>query len=307
MKNYYICIDIGGTDVKFGIIDEDYEIIYKSKIKSSLIKETESFTPIFKEIFDDINKNCKLKTNNAKGIGIGFPGLVDHKNKQVKFLANLKLKEYNNILDGLHEICNLPIKIANDAELALLAEQKLGAGQNKENFVLLTLGTGLGCGIVLNGKPLRHNLPYSCECGHLKTMENSVDYGSLTSTRALIMQTKTAMQNNPNSKMWSKYNLSTITGKTVFDFKDIDKTAKQVFDNYIKKLGTVITNLYTLLSPEIFIIGGGISKQGEALTKPLEDFVNKNIFVKNINISTKIVPAKLSNDAGILGARCLFG
>lgn len=306
MKDYYICIDIGGTDIKFGIVDTNNEILYKSSIKSARVVKEQSFKPAFLEILNEIDANTPYKTSMAQGIGVGFPGLVDMTAGDIKFLPNLKLNDYSSIVNDLQSVCSLPIKIANDAELALLAEHTLGAAKNKDNFILLTLGTGLGCGIIINGKPLRQSSPFSCELGHLLGVGSGAEYGSLTSTRALVNQTKKAMQDNPNSKMWSKYNLSTVSGKTVFEFKDNDKTAKQVFDNYIKNLGTIITNLYTLLEPELIVIGGGISKQGENLTKPLEDFVNKNIFIKNIGMKAKVVPAKLLNDAGILGARCLF-
>lgn len=306
MKDYYICIDIGGTDIKFGVVDANNEILYKSSIKSASVVKEQSFKPTFLEILSEIDANTPYKTSTAQGIGVGFPGLVDMTAKEVKFLPNLKLNDYSSIVSDLQSVCSLPIKIANDAELALLAEHAQGAAKNKDNFILLTLGTGLGCGIMINKKPLRQCSPFSCELGHLLSVGSGEEYGSLTSTRALVNQTKKAMQDNPNSKMWSKYNLSTVSGKTVFEFKDSDKTAKQVFDNYIKTLGTIITNLYTLLEPELIVIGGGISKQGENLTKPLEDFVNKNIFIKNIGMQAKVVPAKLLNDAGILGARCLF-
>lgn len=128
----------------------------------------------------------------------------------------------------------------------------------------------------------------------------------LVSTRSLINQTRNAMQYNLNSKMWIKYNLENVSGKTVFDFKDCDETAKAVFDNYIENLGVAIVNLYNIFTPEVIILGGGISKQGKNLTTPLENFVNENIFLKNIDKKVKIVTAKHQNNAGILGARCLF-
>lgn len=306
MKNYYICIDIGGTDIKCGVVDEDYNIMYKTKIKTQQAKKEKSLLSSFKQLFDLIENETKLRPCVAKGVGIGFPGLVDNKEKQVKFMSNLNLTNYDEILMDLKSLYSGDIKFSNDAELALLAEKTLGAGKGKDNFVLLTLGTGLGCGIVLDGKPLRQVKPFSCELGHLKSVDSGNEYGSYASTRALISQTRTAMENNLESKLWTKYNLSTISGSAVFEFKEKDKTAKQVFNNYIKNLGTIIANLHTLFSVDLFVIGGGISGQGEALTKPLEEFVNKNTFTKVIGEKVKIVPAKFSNDAGILGARCMF-
>lgn len=306
MKDYYICIDIGGTDIKFAVINKDYKILYKSQTPTSISAETKSLTPVFEKIINILNSDTDYHVEHAKGMGVGFPGLVNCHKNQVKFMSNINIQDYSHIISDLQSLTKIPVKIANDAELALLAEHKLGAGKNLSNFVLLTLGTGLGCGIILGGKSVRTFSPYSCECGHLLSVDDGKEYGSLVSTRALVNQTKKAMQDNPNSKMWTKYNLSTVSGKTVFEFKDIDKTAKEVFDNYIKNLGTITTNLFTLLSPEVIAIGGGISKQGKDLTKPLEEFTNNHIFSRVIGVKTKIVPAKLTNDAGILGARCLF-
>lgn len=305
MKDYYICIDVGGTDIKCGIVDKEYNILYKTIAKTAPIGKTKTIIQVFEELFEDINKNSGFDIKNSKGVGIGFPGLVDQKNTQVKYMPNIKLESYD-FMEDLQKLCPVPVKIANDAELALLAEQKLGAGKGYNNFILLTLGTGLGCGVVIDGKPLRNSSSFSCECGHVKDISTGIEYGAMTSTRALINQTKKAMQDNPNSKMWTKYNLSTVNGKTVFEFFKTDKTAKQVLDAYIKNLGMVISNLCTLLSPELVIIGGGASAQGKTLTNPLENFVNKTIFTKNIDERIKITSAKFSNDAGILGARCLF-
>ena len=106
--------------------------------------------------------------------------------------------------------------------------------------------------------------------------------------------------------MWSKYNLETANGRTLFEFKDEDQSAKKVFDNYILNLGKAIANLINVFTPEIIVIGGGISKQGKNLTDPLENFVNQNILIKNIGIKSTIVPAKFQNEAGMIGARCLF-
>lgn len=306
MKDYYICIDVGGTDIKCGVVDKDYNILFKTKRKSSQAKTEMSLRSTFEELFGFLDEKTPYKPSGAKGVGVGFPGLVDTKQSKVKFMPNLNLSSYDDILKDLKSLCSCEVKFSNDAELAMLAEKKLGAGRQANNFLMLTIGTGLGFGVVIDGKPLRLISPFSSELGHLKSLDSGSEYGSYVSTRALIAQTKTAMQNAPCSKMWTNYTLKSVSGKTVFEFKDMDKTAKEVFDNYIKNLGTIIANLWTLFSPDLVIIGGGISAQGEKLTKPLEKFVNGSIFTKTIGERAKIVSAKFTNDAGILGARCLF-
>lgn len=306
MEKYYFCIDVGGTETKGGIIDEDNNIICQDKISSADIRKNGTLAESILELTKLLEIKSGLSIEKSQGLGIGLPGLIDSEKGIVKFMANLNIKEYD-IVKRLKKFISIPIKIANDAELALIAEQKLGSGQAYKNFAMITLGTGVGSGLVIDGKPLRTALPFSCEIGHNfldKHCENCID--SIASTRGLVNQTKQAMESHPESKMWSKYNLETVDGKTVFEFKDSDKIANDVFENFIQNLGTCITNLCNVFTPEAIIVGGGISRQDKKLTSPLETFVNNHIFLKNINYKVKVIPAKFLNDAGILGARCLF-
>ena len=305
MKDYYFCIDVGGTDIKGGIVGKDNAILFTDKVKTVKSEDGKSLENCIFELISKLELLSGLSAKNALGLGIGFPGLVDGKNGVLKFIPSLNLVEYN-IVKNLKNTLEIPVKIANDAELALVAEQMLGSGKGYKNFALLTLGTGVGSGLVINGKTLRSTLPYSCEIGHNFNDNYSNRLDRFVSTSALISQTQKAMQENPTSKMWSTYSLETVSGKTVFDYKDSDETAKMVFDTFIKNLGTNIVNLCNIFSPDIIIIGGGISSQGEKLTKPLEDYVNQNMFLKIIGKKIKITSAKFLNNAGFLGARCLF-
>ena len=305
MKDYYFCIDVGGTDIKGGIVSKNNSILFTEKVKTQKSSDEKNLETCIFELIQKLELSSGLSAKNALGLGIGFPGLVDSKNGVLKFIPSLNIVEYN-IASNLEKTLEIPVKIANDAELALLAEQSLGSGKGYKNFALITLGTGVGSGLVINGKTLRSTLPYSCEFGHNfnDSYDNRLD--KFVSTSALISQTQKAMQENPKSKMWSTYSLETVSGKTVFDYKDSDETAKKVFETFIKNLGTQIVNLCNVFSPEIIIIGGGISSQGEKLTKPLEDYVNANMFLKIIGRKIKITSAKFLNNAGFLGARCLF-
>lgn len=305
MKDYYFCIDVGGTDIKGGIVGKDNSILFTDKVKTIKSEDGKSLENCIFELISKLELISGLSAKNALGLGIGFPGLVDAKNGVLKFIPSLNLVEYN-IVKNLKKTLEIPVKIANDAELALIAEQMLGSGKGYKNFALLTLGTGVGSGLVINGKTLRSTLPYSCEIGHNFSDDYSNRLDKFVSTSALISQTQKAMQENPKSKMWSTYSLETVSGKTVFDYKDSDETAKKVFDTFIKNLGTNIVNLCNICSPDVIIIGGGISSQGDKLTKPLEDYVNQNMFLKIIGKKIKITSAKFLNNAGFLGARCLF-
>ena len=305
MKDFYFCIDVGGTDIKGGIVSKNNSILFTDKVKTQKSSDGKVLEDCIFELIKKLELNSGLSAKNALGLGIGFPGLVDGKTGVLKFIPSLNLVEYN-IVSNLEKTLEIPVKIANDAELALLAEKTLGAGKGFKNFALITLGTGVGSGIVIDGKTLRSTLPYSCELGHNFNDDYANRLDRFVSTSALICQTQKAMQENPKSKMWSTYSLETVSGKTVFDYKDSDDTAKGVFESFIKNLGTQLVNLCNIISPEIIVIGGGISSQGEKLTKPLEDFVNENMFLKIIGKKIKITSAKFLNDAGFLGARCLF-
>ena len=141
---------------------------------------------------------------------------------------------------------------------------------------------------------------HECTCGDKNCFE------ALASTKALVSLTKQAMQNNPESKMWSKYNLSNVDGRTVFEFLKTDKTAKEVFNTYITNLGNGIVSLHNIFCPEAIIIGGAISNQKDIILPPLTKYVNNHIYVKNIDYKANIIPAELRGEAGILGAKCLF-
>lgn len=306
MSKYYYCIDVGGTDIKAGVVDAKNNILKTSKTPTKTYFEKTSLAETLFDILKSLEEATGLPINKASGIGIGLPGLVDDNAGVIKYINSLKIKNYN-IKEDLKKYTPVPVRLANDAELATLAEFKLGAGKGFNNLAMLTLGTGIGCGLIIDGKPLRSCLPFACELGHIKiTQDENESFERLASTKALVNQTKEAMENNTSSKMWQTYTPETVSGKTVFEYKDTDQTAKDVFERYIRFLGTGVVTVYNIFTPEVIVIGGGVSGQKSALIKPLTEYVNSHIFTKNIGQKVKIISAKFMNDAGILGARCLF-
>lgn len=306
MSKYYYCIDVGGTDIKAGIVDDKNNIITRSKTPTKTFFEKTSLAETLFEIMKNLESSTGLLVNKASGIGIGLPGLVDDSAGIIKYINSLKIKNYN-IREDFKKYTSVPVRLANDAELATLAEFRLGAGKGYNNLAMLTLGTGIGSGIIVDGKPLRSSMPFACELGHISiTQDENESFERLASTKALVNQTREAMENNTSSKMWQTYTPETVSGKTVFEYKDIDKTANDVFERYIRFLGTGVVTVYNIFTPEVIIIGGGVSGQKSALIKPLTEYVNSHIFTRNIGQKVKIISAKFMNDAGILGARCLF-
>lgn len=313
MDKYYFCIDIGGTTIKGGIVSETNVILFRDQIETKPIENSNYLADAILDLIEKLSETSGLAIEKASGLGIGAPGMINSQTGVIGFSGNLKLKDYN-LLHALKEYISIPIKIANDADVATLAEKEIGAGSGYKNFVMLTLGTGIGSGIVLNGELYSNIAPYAGEIGHMKISDTGVKcscgetdcFEALAGTKALVKMTGEAMEQNPDSKMWTKYNQKTVNGKTVFEFKDTDSAAKSVFDKYIKYLGNGIVNLVNILLPEAIVIGGAISNQKENLIAPLKKYVDSHIYAKNINYKTNMIIATLGNDAGILGGKFLF-
>lgn len=311
MSKFYFSFDVGGTSIKAGIVSKDGVILASKSVPTKKSLKTNSLASTIVTLSNEILSENNLRLSDALGIGVGLPGLVDTKNGVLKFSGNLGLKDYK-IAEELKSLINLPVKVANDADISTLAELYAGAGKDFSSFIMLTVGTGIGGGLVLDGHLIASD--YSGEIGHMKVAgENALKctcgecgcYETIASTSALVSQTADAMRKNPDSKMWEKYTPETVTGKTVFEFSN-DKTAKQVLKQFIQNLGDGIVSLVNVFKPDAIIIGGAISNQKEKLLFPLEEYVNKHIFARRAGFSVKILPAKETGESGILGARFLF-
>lgn len=313
MKKYYYCVDVGGTSIKAGIVDKDNNIIHKGFVKTIVSSHPDFLSESILKLIASLEEKSNLPISKAAGLGIGVPGLIDSENGLIRYSGNLKLKNYP-LKQTLESKLNIPIKVSNDASVALLAELFAGAGRNYKNFIMLTLGTGIGGGIVIGGRPLSEFSNFCCEVGHMKVTSKKLsctcgDYGcfeALASTKALTTLTASAMKKNPDSLMWQSCTPETASGKTVFEFLDKDKTAQDVFNEYIENLGTGIVSLYNIFNPEAIIIGGAISQKKHILIDPLKKYVDSRIFVQNADIKSNIIIAEMTGDAGIVGGKFLF-
>ncbi len=213
----------------------------------------------------------------------------------------------------LEKLLQIPVFLTNDANAAALGESYAGAGKEYNSVVLVTLGTGVGGGIVLSGKLYEGGGSAGAEIGHTLLRINGEKctcgrrgcFEAYASATALIRQTKRAMEKYPESAMWSicKNEAKNADGKTPFDaMRAGDQAAKKVVKNYIRYLGEGITDLCNVFRPDAVLLGGGICAEGETLLKPLRKFVKKNIFGGNGYAPVKILAATLGNDAGIYGA-----
>lgn len=311
---YRIGVDLGGTNIAVGVVDENMKIIGRGKVKTRAPRPAA-------EIFDDIAlavdmavKDAGISMDDVSVVGVGTPGSVNKSNGHIEFSNNL---EFDNVpaKEMLEERIGKTVFLDNDANCAALGEAVAGVGNGVENFVAITLGTGVGSGIIVNGKIVVGVNYCAGEMGH---MVISVDgkpcncgrkgcWESYSSATALIAQTKEAMQNDPDSLMWKLAGgIDSVSGRTAFDaMRQGDKTAAAVVDRYIYYLSVGICNVINALQPEIICIGGGISHEGDYLLKPLQKYVDEQRYSIYAAKQTKIVAAQLGNDAGIFGAALL--
>ena len=312
-RKYYIGIDLGGTFIKGGIVDGTGALLAIDKTPTEKLEGglhvVENIVALSRKLLEKLS----LTTSDICGLGMGVPGLIDSANGVVVFAGNLRFERFE-IAAEIEKRLGVPVKIANDANVAALGETKFGCGKDYENTILVTLGTGVGGGIVIDGKlfegtrsagaELGHSVIVAggeqCTCGRKGCLEA---YASAT---ALIRDTKRAMEADKDSKMWEIGSTENVTGKTVFDYKDCDGSAKKVVENYIEKLGVGLVNLANEFRPEAILLGGGVCAQGDNLVKPLQALMDKEIFAGKRGPQVKILTATLGNDAGVLGAAALW-
>lgn len=312
---YNIGIDLGGTNIKVGVVDENYNIVGRSNIKTNLPRPAE-------EIVDSIVEGVKLACEDAKinvsdvnSIGIGTPGTANRNTGVVLYSCNLGFNNFE--LGGmLSSKLGTEVFVENDANAAAFGEVVNGAGKGYKDVVVITLGTGVGGGIIIGGKIYTGFNFCGAELGHTVIEYNGRQCGcgrkgcfeAYSSATALINFTKEAMEADKSTKMWDiAGSLDEVDGKTAFDgFRAGDKTATEVVNKYINYLGCGLTNVVNIFQPEVLLIGGGICKEGENLTKPLLEYIAKESYCIDPNSSTKLDIAKLGNDAGIIGAAYLY-
>ena len=305
----YIGIDVGGTTIKGAIIDE----------KGKVFAEDHVVTGKGEEIPDGIEVLCNrlivnsgIAIEKVEGIGIGCPGVIDAEHGVVVLANNLMLKEFP-LSKRVEEKMHLPVKITNDANAAALGEAKFGAGKNYKDSVLVTLGTGVGGGIVIDGKLFEGFKSAGAELGHMViehggnkcTCGRRGCFEAYSSATALIKRTRWAMEEDTASAMWQDTTLDTVSGKTAFDHAKDDIAAHEVVDWYIKYLACGLVNIANIFRPQIIMLGGGVSKQGKNLTEPLQSIMDRELFASHY-APVKVACATLGSSAGAFGAAALI-
>ena len=313
---YTIGIDLGGTNIVASVVDDDYNIIGTSKTPTNSPRSAD-------EIFDDIADVCEeavkaagLTMEDIDSVGMGTPGTVNQ-DGIIEFANNLA---FNNVpaRTMLAKRINKPeekVFIENDANCAALGEAYAGCGNGARDFVAVTLGTGVGSGVIIGGKIVNGVNYAGGECGHMVIVVDGEQcscgrkgcWEAYASATALIRQTKKAMEEYPDSLMHKlAKEEGKVSGRTAFDAMRLgDIAGIKVVDDYIKYVACGLINIVNALQPEIICIGGGICNEGETLMKPLRRFVQSERYSIHSKIQTKIVKAELGNDAGVIGAALL--
>ena len=245
---------------------------------------------------------------------MGFPGFIDSKNGIVVYSNNVRLSDFP-VVEIMQAKLGLKVKVANDANVAALGEKMFGAGKEYNDMVMITLGTGVGAGIIIDGKLFEGNRSAGAEIGHMLLVHGGEQctcgrkgcFEAYSSATALIRDTGRAMQNHKDSLMWEIGSIDNVTGKTPFDYAKKDKYAAEVVNNYIEMLGSALTDIANIFRPEAIIIGGGVCAQGDNLIVPLKQKIQSELFGAEFGSPEVVLRiAELGNKAGLLGAAALF-
>ncbi len=311
---YYVGIDLGGTNIVAGVVDEDYNIVAKASTKTNCPRPE-------KEIADDMSKMAALAVKNAglemsdiEWIGVGTPGIANSKTGIIEYSNNLGFRN-TPMVRYISENTKKPVFIENDANAAAYGEYVAGAARGSKNAVCITLGTGVGGGIIIDGKIYAGSNFGGAEIGHTVVEVDGAQcscgrkgcFEAYSSATGLIRMTKEAMAEHPESIMNKmSEEKGKVTARTSFDaMRAGDKTAKEVVDKYIKYLAAGITNTINIFQPDVLCIGGGVCNEGDPLLLPVKALVKDEVYTRNSEKNTEIVIAKLGNDAGIIGAAFL--
>ena len=305
----YIGIDLGGTNIAAGIVREDGKIVVQSSVPTLSQRPTDEIVKDMVFLSKQLIKDAELELNDIEAVGIGCPGTINFETGEVIYSNNIKMEHYM-LAKEFQKYLNLPVKIDNDANCAAMGEY-IVSGNNVPIFMFITLGTGVGSGLILNGKVFRGFNGAASEAGHITLVSGGEPctcgkrgcWETYASVTALIRQTKVAMEKNPESLMHEIAKAEgKISGRTSFDAaKQGDKAAQAVVKQYAQYVADGIVSVENVLQPDIISVGGGISREGEYLLQPVCESAAANGFNKFMP-KTKIVTAQSFNDAGIIGA-----
>lgn len=310
-----IGIDVGGTNVKIALVDGEGKIIYSNSVPTYAQMGYEYTVNNIKQAIRDLMKETNTDAKEIEGIGFDFPGQVDYKTGVVKLAPNIPGWINVPIAQMIEEEFNIPTRIDNDVRCAALGELKFGAGKGCENFVCITVGTGIGSGLVINGQLVRGAANAAGEIGHIKLQINGGpicgcgDTGCLeafASGPSIVAMAQEYLKGGKSTKFREMAGADgEITPYIVAKAAEAgDPVAKRIFEIVGTYIGMGLVSVINLLNPEKVIIGGGVAAAGDLLLDPIRKTIKERAMVVAGN-SVEIVPAELGNSAGVIGASML--
>ena len=310
-----IGIDVGGTNVKIALVDGEGKIIYSNSVPTYAQMGYEYTVNNIKQAIRDLMKETNTDAKEIEGIGFDFPGQVDYKTGVVKLAPNIPGWINVPIAQMIEEEFNIPTRIDNDVRCAALGELKFGAGKGCENFVCITVGTGIGSGLVINGQLVRGAANAAGEIGHIKLQMNGGpicgcgDTGCLeafASGPSIVAMAQEYLKGGKSTKFREMAGADgEITPYIVAKAAEAgDPVGKRSFEIVGADIGMGIVSVINLLNPEKVIIGGGVAAAGDLLLDPIRKTIKERAMVVAGN-SVEIVPAELGNSAGVIGASML--
>lgn len=315
---YRVGIDLGGTNIKVGLVDEHQTLIEEAFAPTRAERPAEEVIADIAALIHELVEKQAIDPEQIAGIGVGCAGLIDAKNGTVPYSNNLAWEDvaFAELLKKyLHRDCT--VRISNDANCAALGEAKAGAAKGVENVVLLTLGTGIGGGVIIDGKIFEGAHAGSVELGHTSlvcggepcTCGRKGCVEAYVSATALIRDAERAVKNAPDSLMnrMMEENEGQMNGKIPFDaMQQNDAAATEVIQRYFDYLAETIANFVNIFRPDIVLLSGGMCNQGKNLTDPLNERLKHLCFGGDKSFIPPVACASLGNLAGILGAANLI-
>lgn len=307
----YIGIDVGGTNLKAGLVNDDGEILAVARIPLGVFQSPEWFAETLAKLAREVMVQKGVSAGEVAWVGIGIPGAVS--GGEVLYTANIPMSHVP--LEKLfRQHLDIPVLLGNDADCAAVAEWTCGAGRGMKNFLVATLGTGLGGGMILNGR-LHTGMGAGGEIGHIVICEGGVPcncgrrgcWEAYASATGLIRLTKEAMEKHPESMLHTIAAESGVEGRTAFQAAEQgDKTALEVCADYARYLASGLVSMINILHPEAVALGGGVAAApDELLLKPVREIVARECYARHTDQVPHILRAEMGNDAGIIGAALL--
>lgn len=313
--NYYVGIDLGGTNTKIGILNKEGDILKSTIIKTLSSEGVDKTLERIWTVIQELAGELKIKRENLKGIGLGIPGPVEEQSI-VAFFANFPWGKNVNLKEKLEKLTGIETKLDNDANIIALGEAKYGAAKGSKSSVTVALGTGIGGGIYVDGKLVSGFKGAGGEIGHMKLVKDGKLCGcgqrgcfeAYASATGLIREAVSRLTVNKQNLLYTMIegNMAGLEAKDIFDAaKEGDAFSLELVDYEAEYLAMGIGNILNIINPEVVVLGGGVALAGDILLNPMREKLKKYALPVTLE-NLKIVQGILGNEAGIKGAVGLF-